>query len=428
MKKPWAFYGWVIVAVTFVTLVLGYTIRNTFSVFYPAIVEEFGWGRGNTALMFSIALLVYGFVAPWAGRLVDRFSPRLVLPVGACIAGVGIALCSLAATPWQFYLFYGVVAAAGLSLMGWTPITVIISNWFVKKRGLVYGILGAGFGGSLVAASPAQLLISRFGWQTAYIITGVIAVAVIVPLCSLLLRRAPREKGLVPDGATRGSSPAGDPDGPRAAASPEGKWSGTDWTLSRAMKTYQFWLLFFTSFSLLGFAETTAIAHQIYFFRDVGYDPIPAAQFYSVFGLAFMLGNLGSYFSDRFGRERVFMPACLLAIAAASLLFLMGDASHRWIPLLFAVGYGLGIGVAVPVFFTAVADLFQGRNFGSIQGTVVLGFSLGAALAPWLAGFLNDMTGSYFTTFLILLGSLIASMVMMRLVAPGKLRPVSGES
>ncbi|MEE8473180.1 MAG: MFS transporter [Dehalococcoidia bacterium] len=428
MKKPWVFYGWVIVAVTFVTLVLGYTIRNSFSVFYPAIVEEFGWGRGNTALMFSIALLVYGFVAPWAGRLVDRFSPRLVLPVGACIAGVGIALCSLAATPWQFYLFYGVVAAAGLSLMGWTPITVIISNWFVKKRGLVYGILGAGFGGSLMAASPAQVLISRFGWQTAYIITGVVAVAVIVPLCSLLIRRAPRDKGLLPDGATPRSSPAGDPDGPRAAASPQTKWSGTDWTLSRAMKTYQFWLLFFIAFNLLGFAETTAIAHQIYFFRDVGYAPIPAAQIYSVFGLAFMLGNLGSYLSDRFGRERVFMPSCLLAIAGVSLLFLMGDASHPWMPLLFAVSFGLGIGAAVPVFFTAVADLFQGSNFGSIQGTMILGFSLGGALAPWLAGFLYDMTGSYFTTFLIIMGSLIASMVMMRLVAPGKLSPVSGGS
>ncbi len=425
-KKPWVFYGWVIVAVTFVTLVLGYTIRNTFSVFYPAIVEEFGWGRGNTALMFSIALLVYGFVAPWAGRLIDRFSPRLVLPVGAFIAGGGIALCSLATTPWQFYLSYGVVAAAGLSLMGWTPITVIISNWFEKKRGLVYGILGAGFGGSLVAASPAQILISRFGWQTAYIVTGIIAVAVIVPLCCLLLRRKPQNKGLLPDGAAPRSSGPADPDGTRAAASPERKWSGTDWTLSRAMKTHQFWLLFFIAFSLLGFAETIAIAHQIYFFRDVGYAPIPAAQIYSVFGIGFILGNLGSYVSDRIGRERVFMPSCLLAIAATSLLFLMNDASRPWMPLLFAICYGLGIGAAIPVFFTAVADLFQGSNFGSIQGTVILGFSLGAAISPWLAGFLHDKTGAYFTTFLILVGSLIASMVMMWLVAPSKLRQVSG--
>jgi sugar phosphate permease len=194
------FYGWVVLAAAFIILILSYAIRNTFSVFYPVIVEEFGWQRGSTALMFSITILVYGFAAPVAGSLVDRFRPRLILSVGACILGAGIALCSLATTQWQFYLFYGVVAAVGLSLVGWTPLTAIISKWFVKKRGLAFGILGAGFGGSLVSASPAQFLISSFGWQTAYVIIGAVAIAIIVPLCSFVISRSPQEKGLLPDG------------------------------------------------------------------------------------------------------------------------------------------------------------------------------------------------------------------------------------
>jgi len=171
-KRDGIFYGWVVLVIAFITLVLGYAIRNTFSVFYPTLVKEFGWGRGNTALMFSVTIIAYGVVAPLAGSLVDRFGPRLILPMGAFIAGCGLALCSVATTQWHFYLFYGIMGAAGLSLVGWTPLSAIISNWFVKKRALAFGILAAGFGGSLVFASGAQFLISTFGWQTAYVIIG----------------------------------------------------------------------------------------------------------------------------------------------------------------------------------------------------------------------------------------------------------------
>ena len=93
MKKPSdIFYGWVILAVAFISIALGYTIRNSFAVFYPTIVEEFGWPRGDTAIMFSIAVITYGLMAPVAGSLVDRFKPRLLLSIGACIMGAGTVL------------------------------------------------------------------------------------------------------------------------------------------------------------------------------------------------------------------------------------------------------------------------------------------------------------------------------------------------
>jgi len=423
-KRGGIFYGWVVLSVAFITIVLGYGIRNTFSVFYPTIVEEFGWGRGNTALMFSITIIIYGLVAPMAGSLVDRFDPRLVIPGGACVVGGGIALCSLATTQWHFYFLYGGVVAAGLSLVGWTPLTAIICNWFVKRRGLVMGILSAGFGGSLVLAPVAQSLISSFGWRTAYVIIGISSTAITVPLCGILVRRSPRDKGLLPNGIPQNSPGPQNLDEPLITGSLEGKWARTTWTLSRALKTYHFWLLFLIAFCLLGLAEQIAIAHQVYFFRDVGYRPMVAATIYSVFGVTFVIGNLCSFLSDRLGRETVFMPSCLLCVGAISLLFLIKDTSQPWMPFLFALCFGLGLGTAAPVFFTTVADLFQGRYFGSIMGTVVLGFSLGGAIAPWLAGFLHDRTDSYFTTFLILIGSFVASIVLMWLIAPRKVRPV----
>lgn len=425
-KGPLIFYGWLILAVAFITMVLGFAIRNTFSVFYPAIVEEFGWGRGDTALIFSITVITYGLMAPVAGKLVDRFGPRLILPVGACIMGGGLALCSLATTQWQFYLVYGVIVAIGLSMAGWTPLTTIISNWFFKRRGLAFGILAAGFGASLVSASVAQFLISSFGWQATYVIMGLSSAVIIVPLCALFMRGSPQEKGLLPDGAPQTSLEPQALDKPQRTTGPEAKWAGTTWTLSRALKTYHFWLLFLIAFLAIGVAEQIGITHQVYFFRDVGYEPMAAANIYSVFGVAFMVGNLCSSLSDRLGREKVFIPSCLLSAGAVSMLFLIKDTSQPWMPFLFAASFGLGIGATAPVFYTTVADLFHGKHFGSIQGTVVLGFSLGGAISPWLAGFLHDKTDSYFVTFLIVLGALVASAVAMWLIAPRKVRPVPG--
>lgn len=419
-------YRWVVLVVAFITLVLGYAIRNCFSVFYPAIVEEFGWQRGNTALIFSISIIVYGLSAPLAGGLVDRFSPRVILPIGAVILGGGMALCSQADTQWEFYIFYGVLVAIGLSMSGWTTLTTIVSRWFVNNQGLSFGVMTAGFGSSLVYATVAQFLISTFGWKTACVIIGGSATVIIVPLCALFMRRRHTRSDDSPDAAIN-SSASGNPKNSNAADVPdeaERKWSETTWTLARAIKTYRYWLLFFIGFCHLGIAEYIAIAHQVYFFRDAGYSPMLAANIYSTFGIAFVLGTLFSFASDRLGREIVFNTGCLLCAAAVFLLLFIKDPSRPWMGFLYAVLFGSGMGIAAPVFFTMVADLFLGRHFGSIQGSIIFGISLSGATSPWLGGFLHDKTGSYFSTYLLMLGSLLLCLLLMRFVAPHKLKPV----
>jgi len=402
---------------------IGYGLRNSFSIFYPAIVEEFGWSRGNTALMFSIHICVYGLAAPIVGSLVDRFNPRLVMSVGACVVGGGIALCSLATSQWQFYLLYGVMVAVGLSMIGITPLSTIIANWFVEKRGMVIGILTAGFGTSLVSAPIVQLLISSFGWQTAYIFIGLFSIPLVVPLCIFLIRRSPQEKGLLPDGLSQQQALSRSQALDKHASLNE-QWASTTWTLRQAMRTYQFWFIFLMAFCSLGFAEQVGITHLVYFLRDVGYEPMQAATVYSVFGITFAVGNLFSYLSDRLGREKVFILSCLLGAGAVLLLFLITDTTQPWMPFLFAVLLGLGLGIGGPVMLATVADLFQGKYLGSIIGFVILGCSLGGAVAPWLTGFLYDRTGNYFVITLMVLGCFVAAAVLMWLVAPRKIRPV----
>ena len=409
-------YRWIILSVSIITLILGYAIRNTFSVFYPAIVEDFGWGRGNTALMFSINMFLYGMASPFAGRLIDRFEPRIVIPVGACITGVGIALCSLSHSEWHFYLFYGLFTGIGLCIIGWTPFTAIVANWFVENRGQAFGILAAGFGGSLAVTPLAQFLITTYGWRTAYVVMGAVTVCIIVPLCGMFLFHNPAHRSL---GKPLKLSDVSRPE-TSAGVNPENVESDTVWTYGKALRSYRFWLLFLIAFCLLGLAEQILIAHQVYFLRDAGFSPAAAANIYSVFGFTFILGNLCGFLSDRFGRVQVFTVCCTLCTAGVLLLFFIDDVSKVRMAILFAVLTGVGIGASAPALFASVADLFQGPYFGTIQGTVVLGFAMGGTIAPWFAGFLFDRTESYTSTFVIVLVSFIISALAMILVAPGK--------
>jgi len=420
------FYGWVILAVGFLTIIGGYVCRNTFAVFYPAIVDEFGWTRGNTALIFSINVLVYGIVAPFAGALADRFRPRYVLAAGAILMGIGMAACSVATERWQFYLLYGVVAAAGLSIAGWAPVATLLANWFYRRRALAFGVLGAGFGLSLLAAYFAQYLISLFGWRTAYIVIGLLIAVLVAPICIIFVRRTPADKGLLPDGMTAEQAELDSAVMTRYRAVNE--WRRREWTLRNAMRTRQFWLLFCIWLVAMGIVEQIAISHHVYFYLDAGYAPLTAATFFSIFGICFAIGNVSGAISDRIGRERFFIPACLACACFVSLYFLMRDASTPWLPPIIAAGFGLTFGSLCCVLNATLADLFQGKHYGRIAGTMIVGFATGGTLSPWLAGYLHDVTGGYTVTYAALVIALISTATMFWFVAPRKLCPVARQS
>jgi len=405
----------VVLAVGFLVIALGFGLRNAFSVFYPAIVEDFGWSRGGTAAMFSLNILVYGLLSPIVGGLVDRLKPQLVLSLGIAVIGVGGVLCGFATSEWHFYLLYGVVVAIGAAMIGIAPLATIVTPWFRRNRGLVFSILASGFGVSLVSASLVQYLISTFGWRQAYFITGLSVIALVVPLTLLFIRRAPAVE------STGARALMGEQ---KAAAVDDGRWQHGDWSLTDALKTPQFWMLWLAGFFQIGVVEKIAIAHQVYFFRDAGYDAMDAALFYSVFGIFFVLGTLASSVSDRLGREKVYLPACGLSLAAVGLLFVIQDTTQPWMAQLFAACFGVGLGAMPPVLFAAVSDLFHGKSYGAILGMMVLGVSLGGAVSPWLAGYMHDITGSYTASLFLLLAALTTCGLLVRLAAPARLSPV----
>jgi len=410
--KPVFFFGWVIVGISTVAMTLGYGVRHSFAVFFPPILDEFGWSRGSTSVILSLHLIFYGVVSPFSGALSDRWQPRRTIMLGAVILGLASASCGLANELWHFYLAFGIITPIGLACVGAPVVTPTIINWFRKSRGLAYGIAQMGGGLSFSYAIFTDMLISQLGWRWAYGVMGVSVVLVLIPLAYLFYANHPRERGLQPYGVQE----QGQHDEVRETA--KATQPIHDWSLRRALGTHQLWLIWISMTLFWGVGCYMVLAHQVKFAQDMGYSSLFAASIFGLFGLAMMVGQVCAAISDRIGREKVLVAGCLLAAAAVFVLVLVHDASQPWLLYVYALGFGFGAGLQAPTIFVGAADLFAGKHFGAINGMVLSGMGVGGALGPWLGGFLHDLLGSYRYAFGLAMVSFILSAIAFYLAAP----------
>src|SRR5215470_3363454 len=194
MRLPF-FYGWLIVAVVFISMGIGVNVRTAFSLLFPPILGEFGWDRGVTAGAFSFGFVVSAVLSPLIGRQMDRAGPRLVMELGVLLMAAGLLLAPLTREPWHLYLTIGVLVGAGSVCLGYSGQSLFLPNWFVRRRGLAMGIAFAGVGiGSMTLLPTVQLIIERFGWRSACVALGGLVLVVLAPI-NLLLRRRPQDLG-----------------------------------------------------------------------------------------------------------------------------------------------------------------------------------------------------------------------------------------
>src|SRR5215467_3953581 len=144
--RPRLFYGWIIVGVVFVTMGVGVNARTAFSLFFPPILDEFGWERGVTAGAFSFGFLVSAVLSPSLGRLMDRRGPRLVVELGVVLMAAGLLLAPLVNRPWHLYLTLGVLVGGGSVCLGYTGHALFLPHWFVRRRGLAISLAFSGVG------------------------------------------------------------------------------------------------------------------------------------------------------------------------------------------------------------------------------------------------------------------------------------------
>ena len=412
-RQPF-FYGWVIVGIAIITMALVYGIRHSFSVFFPPILEEFGWSRGNTTIMLSLNLLFYGLLAPVAGSLGDRWKPKRVIITGIIIVGLATAGCAFVSELWHFYLLFGLVMPIGSALSAWPLMIPAISNWFVSRRGLVIAMGGMGAGLSFVYGSFAELIISWVGgWRPAFFVMAGILVTLLLPLYLFFFQYHPRNKVLKAYGAAE--LPAIEESAARLAnPAPNAR----DWTLGQAMKTYQLWLLAFSWLLFWGIACYLVLAHQVKFAEDMGYSSGFAASVFGLFGISMVAGQFSSSISDWIGRERTVTLAVLLTIGGTIALLSVRDTSQPWLLYLYAIPFGLGAGLYPPAIAASAADMFYGKNFGGISGFLLTGMGLGGAIGPWLGGYIHDVSGSYTSALILCIACWVISCVSVWIAAP----------
>jgi len=360
-----------VVGVSTAVNALAWGVRSTFALFYVAMLGEFAWGRGPTALGYSLSWLGFVFFAPIAGWLSDRWGTRTVVAGGGVILGVALALTGQVTSLTQYYLCFGILGAAGIAGM-LIPSTTIVTRWFVRSRGTAMGVLSAGGPGSAVAFYPLNAaLIAMLGWRTALVVFGCIIAAATVSLV-LLYREPPATVDRA--GADAGIGPTPTPRVPAEV-----------WTLRRALRSVRLWAAFtMTALGVIGFQimATHQVAHAV----DRAMPRDTAVWLFAVAAACMMAGNLlGGWLSDRVGRGWVFVVGTVVAILGIACFALVQGPQDRVLLLLYALS-GVGFGMRIAQLSTIPADVFAGPHLGAILGVVQSGGGLDGAIGPFLAG------------------------------------------
>lgn len=422
-------YGWVIVGVSFITLALVIGSWYSFTVYFVAMLKDFGWSRANLAGSFALNSMIISFLSPLVGHLIDRHGPRKIMPHGLVILAIGLVASSRINSLLQLYLFYGVISALGFTFLGYVPHSTILSNWFIKRRGAAMGLAFGGIGaGMLVMVPLSQSLIDYFGWRSAYIINALLLVAIVGPLVLIFQRLKPEEKGLLPDGVPRRGQGASEQYELKGSQVRDIRWASTNWTLGKAIVTYRFWFCFLMILSG-AFAMQSVVVHQVAYFVDIGYTSIFGASMVGLVGIMRSIGQISwGAVSDWIGREQAYTHSSILALIALLFLLYGSKISYTFGPYIFAIFFGLGT-AALGVLPSAIsADIFQGKNFGSIFGFIDIGFGVGASIGPWISGLIFDLTGSYYIALTLAFFSFIFSGACCWIVSPAKVRLVGGKA
>ena len=393
------FYGYVIVFASFIILVLSFGINYSFGIFFKPLLAQFDWTRAATSAAYSLMTLVSGFLGIFAGRLSDAFGPKIIGILAGAFLGSGLLLLSQTQNLFHFYLFYGGFIAAGVGGC-WPGLLPAVAKWFVKRRGLMTGIVTSGIGfGTLTIPPLAEWLISIFTWRTAYVVIGIMTFVVVISV-SLFLKADPREVGKLPYGGNNDVN--------------ERKHSPIEgFTFPEALRTNHFWLIGAIYFGY-GYCLHTVMVHLSPYIQDMGFSSTDAALVLAFIGLPNTLARIiVGIASDKFGVKPSLV--ILLLIMVISLVWIQ-VAQGLGMLYLFAFIFGIGSGGVIALQALATAESFGLRSLGVILGTVTFIYTTGGATGAFFSGFIFDLMGSYSPAFRIAFVLALLSLMLTQLL------------
>ncbi|HTB87411.1 MAG TPA: MFS transporter [Steroidobacteraceae bacterium] len=407
-------YGWLVVATTFLTMLVTAGAVGAPGVLLLPLQREFGWSTAAISSALAIRLLLFGLMGPFAAAFINRYGVRKVALTALGLICAGLGLSMLMSRLWELILLWGVVVGLGTGLTALVLAATIAARWFNTRRGLIVGLLTASSAtGQLIFLPLLATVASRAGWRSALAIVCVLLGAAAL-LVWLFMRDRPADLGLLPYGKADPSE-ANLPAPTRSAGPIVG---ATLHSFGEAARTRTFWILFATFFICGASTNGLIQTHFIPFCSDQGLSEITAASVLATMGVFDFVGTIASgWLSDRFNPSRLLF--WYYGLRGLSLIYLpFADFNYAGLSL-FALFYGLDWIATVPP--TVAITL---RQFGREKGNLVFGWvfaahQLGAATAALGAGLFRTELATYLPAFLIA-GSLciLAAGLTLRLDAP----------
>ena len=379
------YYGWIVVAVAALTLLVSAGVRSAPGVFLVPLQEDMQWSVGVISFAVSIGLLVLGLTAPVSGWLIDRYGPRVLAIIALVLISISMAASAFIQQPWQLALLWGGISGVGTGIISGVLGATVAMRWFVARRGLVIGMFGASTSaGQLIFVPALMLAATTLGWRASSLVLSLIAMVAVLPVL-LFLRNDPADVGQVPLGATPATTV------PRAR-SEQG-------VMRRAVRSLEFWLLAGTFFICGATSSGLVGTHLIPFAHDHGIAQTTAAGMLALMGAMNFVGTLGSgWLTDRYDPRKLL--AVYYGFRGISLLFLPFVTEPVGLAA-FAVLFGLDYIATVPPTTALVADNFGRRNVGTVYGWVFCSHQVGAACAAWMGGLARDSFGDYGLAFFV---------------------------
>ena len=378
-------YAWIVVAVTFISLLVAQSVRAAPGVIITSLESEFGWTRTEISLAVSLSILTFGLGGPLGGTLIDRYGPRLVMLVGDLLIVLGLAGLLFARDLWLVYLLWGIPIGIGTGAVGGVLGAAVALRWFRANRGVVIGAFGAATSAGQLIFVPAMAgLTVTEGWRWAVGLVLVACAAILVPIFAFM-RDRPEDLGAKPVGEAATVS---------AAVRAEDRRTTP---MHAAMRTHDFWLLaasfFVCGYTSNGLVGTHLIPHAV----EHGFTAVTAASAVALLGSMNIVGTLASgWLTDRYDNRKLL--AAYYGFRALSLFALPLIYDVQWL-LLFALVYGLDWIATVPPTANLVASLYGRASVGTIYGWIFFSHMIGAAVAAFAGGFFRDLLGDYHLMF-----------------------------
>jgi MFS family permease len=399
-------------------------MSSTLSVFLKPLTEDLAVSRGLFSLLRSGEILIGAAMAPLVGPLVDRYGGRWLMAGGALAAGAGFVLLSQVGSFWQFLVLRWVLITVGGVFMCHMVVSVTVARWFVRKRGRAIAIasLGQGLSKVMIPVVTATLFV-WVGWRWTWSIFGVVTLILIVIPALVFMRRSPEEMGLQPDGDEAPAIASATTKTASERAAKQISADETVWTWREVIRTRTFWLIcFIYGMANVGIAGLNL--HVFAFVTDIGFPTFVAATALSIIALTqlgstLMWGMIGERIEIRWSSMVMFLiQAFGLALTIATVQVVPVYAGFFF--------YGIGLGGSWVLQELIWATYFGRVSLGTVRGLgILVTHAFGAAGAPFF-GFVHDVTGSYYSSFVAFaLALVLAAFLSLAVRAPRKSLPMT---